>query len=164
MMSPADLRVQSEKIAQMVDKYQRPFEERLKQVIAGELPALEFLGLGPKNAPALVSFALQMIEENDLDNAVAAAELATGRDCSGNVKRLRPMPVPRRLIPMMFACGVTWVSSSSFCSTTLGRPKRSSWRSRPIPKLRPQPGAERRLWWREPTPRSKRSRRIASGR
>lgn len=55
-------------------------EQRLRKVMTGQLAAADFLGLRTTDAPGFVGFALQMLDENDLDSAASAAELATAAD------------------------------------------------------------------------------------
>lgn len=81
-LSLAELRTQRAKLASLLEKYRRPFEQKLQRVIDGELSATEFLGLKPQHAVGLVGFAAQMLSENDLDSAEAAAELAAAADPS----------------------------------------------------------------------------------
>ena len=59
-------------LAAYAQKQQRDFDA----VLRGDKPVLEFLGLTAEDAPKLVGFALQQLDEGDLDTAEAAAELA----------------------------------------------------------------------------------------
>lgn len=68
------------KLKVIATRLRKDAEQRLRKVQSGQLAAADFLGLKPSDAPGFVGFALQMLEQNDLESAASAAELAVASD------------------------------------------------------------------------------------
>lgn len=72
-MMPSDVLVLARKNAEA-------FAAQLAPVLEGKASAAELLSLRVKDAPGLVAFAVEMVKEDALEDAEAAAELAVAAD------------------------------------------------------------------------------------